>query len=105
MSKHLLLPHQPPCHLHKLILVVGGTISILRKVDMEVLHMLRVEVISRPKEFDQLYVMACKMELGNIETIANTKVNKDLFICMEVIKSFVKQLQSFIGVNRILSQI
>ncbi|KAF8220615.1 hypothetical protein L208DRAFT_1332788 [Tricholoma matsutake] len=75
MSKDLLLVLQPPCHLHKLILMVVGTISILCKVNMETLCMLCVEL------------------------------NKDLSVCMKAVKSIIKQLQSFISVNRILCQV
>lgn len=105
MSKDLLLVLQPPCHLHKLILMVVGTISILCKVNMETLCMLCVEVVCCPKEFDQLCIMACKVKLGEIEIIVNTKLNKDLSVCMKAVKSIIKQLQSFISVNRILCQV
>lgn len=99
------LSFKPGDHLRKLVLTIGCSICVFRKVDMEMLGMFCVIIVSRSKEPYRRGVVKEGVELQEVEVIPDAEFDKDSFARMEGIEGSSHFGNCVVGVRGKLCEI
>jgi hypothetical protein len=102
MSRNLLFALEPDSHLKILILAVSCTVSIFGQIYVKAFGVFSVEVVCWAEVLNFEHIMFCKVKLGEVKVISDTKVNKDAFVFVKPIQGILKQSKRLICVNGIL---
>jgi hypothetical protein len=80
---HSLLALKPACHLNDVVAFVAGTVPLLCVIDMKPLWVLRIKTVKAAERDYGVDVVKKRMEFRNIEMVANTFINEDIFVGVE----------------------
>jgi hypothetical protein len=105
VPEELLPTSQPSSHLRIFIAVVGCTVGIFCEINMKTLCIFSVIIVCCSKQFNGVNIVNQGVKLGQVEVLTNAKLNKYVFVVMEIMKGLVEELEGFRGMDRVLGKV
>ena len=93
-----LLALKPQGHLFDVIAFVARSVGILSIVNVESFRVFCVVSVSTAKCSDRRYIVHERVDLGDIEMIADSKLNEDAFVRMEQAQTVLHSCKSLVCV-------
>ena len=105
MPEDLLFAFEPNSHLRVLITVIGCAVRVLCQINVKALRIFSVVVVRCAEQLNGLDIVNQRVEFGKVEVLANTELDKDMFVGMEITEGLMEEPQGFRGMYWVLCEI